>query len=214
MIGLKINKLTVVDYAPDHLTDSGCIYSRVSCVCDCGNKVIVRKSTLKSGKLFSCGCLRRYKNREIKSHDMYGTQPYQIWFAMKNRCTNPSSDYYHLYGGRGITFCNKWIDFVGFWEDMSEGYSDELSLDRINNDSGYSKENCKWSSFSEQAYNQRKSKRNSTGKTGVHYDKTNGKFKVKFSKSNNVIVKYFDYMIDAIFYRMQLEQEYYGKVKE
>jgi len=210
----KINKLTFLNDAGSKVTESGSSYILARCLCDCGKEVVVRKSKLKQGKVYSCGCTRKYLDREIKSHEMYGTRPYQIWFAMKQRCLNPKSENYYLYGGRGISFCKKWIDFSGFWEEMKEGYSDDLNLDRIDNNFNYEKNNCKWSNLSEQAYNQRKNKKNSTGKTGVFYDKTHDKFKVKFNKQNEVITKYFEYLIDAIFYRMQLEQEYYGKVKE
>lgn len=88
-------------------------------------------------------------------HGMWQTRQYRIWVNMRTRCTNPKANNYHNYGGRGITYDPKWETFEGFWEDMQEGYSDELTLDRIDNDGNYCKENCKWITMKEQQNNRR-----------------------------------------------------------
>ena len=81
---------------------------------------------------------------------MCHTRQYQTWADMKGRCDNKKNDRYHCYGGRGISYSSKWNTFVGFWEDMKEGYSNDLTLDRTDNDGNYTKENCRWIPMSEQ----------------------------------------------------------------
>ena len=78
-------------------------------------------------------------------HGMSKTRPYRIRANMITRCYSPKHLYYKNYGGRGITVCERWRkSFVNFWEDMKEGYRDDLQIDRIDNDKGYYKENCRW----------------------------------------------------------------------
>jgi len=85
-------------------------------------------------------------------HGMHETKTYFVWRSMKARCSNPNNPYYCRYGGRGIEVCKKWNEFKGFLDDMGEK-PDGLTIDRINNDKGYSKENCKWSTWKEQQRN-------------------------------------------------------------
>lgn len=92
---------------------------------------------------------------KYKRHGHYGTPLYTKWMAMKRRCLNKNEKSYPSYGGRGITVCEKWLEFGGFYEDMAPAFEKGLSLERIDNDLGYSKENCKWIPMSEQAKNKR-----------------------------------------------------------
>jgi hypothetical protein len=84
------------------------------------------------------------KNKVKQKHGYGGTRIHNIWKAMVYRCSAESYKYYNTYGGRGITVCERWKTFTNFLEDMSPSYSDELELDRIDNNKGYCKENCRF----------------------------------------------------------------------
>ena len=88
-------------------------------------------------------------------HGMVGTRPYRIWGNMIGRCQNPKSTSFKNYGARGIEVCTKWQTFVGFWEDMANGYVDNLTIDRIDNNKGYEASNCRWSTLQFQQNNRR-----------------------------------------------------------
>lgn len=87
------------------------------------------------------------------THGMSKTRQYRIWQQMKNRCDNPRNVKYPIYGGRGITYDEKWATFTGFWDDMHLGYRDDLTIDRIDNNKGYTKDNCRWVSYTKQNNN-------------------------------------------------------------
>lgn len=127
--------------------------ARWACLCDCGTEVVAIGAELLSGHTKSCGCLQ--KSNRIK-HGLHDTRQYQIWADMKARCDNQSNKFFNYYGGRGIGYDAAWESFEVFWGDMGSGYSDELTLDRIDNSNGYSKENCRWATRSTQQRNQRK----------------------------------------------------------
>lgn len=94
-------------------------------------------------------------HKELVTHGLSHTRVYNIWNHMMFRCYSPEDKRYNHYGGRGITVDSKWHSFEGFWEEMKDGYSDQLTLDRINNDKGYCKENCRWATQKEQCRNKR-----------------------------------------------------------
>ena len=108
-------------------------------------------------------------------HGMSRSRLYQIWGDMKNRCNNPNNKFYHRYGGRGITYTPEWETFIPFYEwAMQSGYSDDLTIDRINNDGDYCPDNCKWSTQKEQSQN-KTHKANQYGHVGIRLNKSHGK---------------------------------------
>ena len=125
------------------------------CQCDCGNIYYTPASGLRKGNTKSCGCSRRVPRPNRKKTDYCGTRIYRVWANMKTRCLNSNQTYrYSRYGGRGITICDEWMEFKPFLEwALSSGYSEELTLDRVNNDDGYNPDNCRWVPMSVQNKN-------------------------------------------------------------
>lgn len=150
--GNRYGKLVVLN--PDHKDKRG--EWKWFCKCDCGNQTIVYGSHLRKGDTNSCGCIMRNTN---KKHGFSKTRLYKTWVHIKSRCNNPKNDHYKDYGGRGIKICNDWSNFEIFKEwALSSGYSDALTIERIDVNGNYEPNNCCWIPQSIQAQNTRKSK--------------------------------------------------------
>jgi hypothetical protein len=127
------------------------------CLCDCGKKTKVQAGNLKNNHTKSCGCLNReVAGNRARIHGMTGTKPYRVWTNMKERCYKLTCKEYKWYGKRGIKICERWRNsFENFWDDMKAGYIENLTLDRTDNNKNYCKDNCRWTTQTEQSNNRR-----------------------------------------------------------
>ena len=138
-VGRKFNNLTILSAYRENGETVG------ECLCDCGNRIKTYINKVVRGTVRSCGCSR-------EKHGCHGTRLYRIWSAMKARCYNPNTANYKYYGGKGIIVCNNWKnDFCNFrrWA-LSNGYKENLTIDRIDISKGYSPSNCRWVTMHEQ----------------------------------------------------------------
>lgn len=146
--------------------------------CSCGKKKTLHYGDVRRGHHQSCGCLHlevakvTLAKYRTTTHGMSASRFYDVWFAIKDRCTNPKNTGYKNYGGRGITIWSKWLKFINFKNDMYKSYlthqksNPQTTIERINNSKGYSKSNCRWATMKEQSHNRRKPR------LEVRYDRT------------------------------------------
>ncbi len=121
---------------------------RFLCQCDCGVQGVVQSADLRSGRSQSCGHSHQQAKRGQR------TAAYRVWGDMRQRCDNPKHKKYPDYGGRGISYCDRWNSFESFVSDMGHP-PPGLSLDRIDNDGNYEPDNCRWADIVTQNNNQR-----------------------------------------------------------
>ena len=158
MIGRKFNKLTVLKLL-NYKRNGRFVYQ---CQCDCNKIVEITGTNLRLGRSRSCGCLQKEINiKRLIKHGKSYSKIYKIYSAMIQRCYNPKNEAWEYYGERGIKICKRWLGkkgFINFYQDMGDKPKG-LSLDRINNNKGYSKNNCQWSTPLQQVLNRRKKKK-------------------------------------------------------
>jgi hypothetical protein len=154
LTGRRFHRLLVIGYSGKNRQSE----SMWRCRCDCGRYHIVRGTDMKTGHCKSCGCLAHEfsvsRGKDSATHGMHSTPTHRTWTAMKSRCSNPRDSNYPNYGGRGIGYCKEWETFVAFLRDMGERPKG-MSLDRVDNNKGYAKDNCRWATPVEQTRNRR-----------------------------------------------------------
>lgn len=213
LMGRKFGRLLVVKELEERKNKA----VQWECLCDCGNTYTAISSDLNSGNTSSCGCLLdEFRKVGQKTHGMTGTGEYNIWKTMLQRCSNPKNRGYYKYGGRGISVCSEWEHFENFIRDMGQRPSEKHTIERVDVNGNYCKENCIWTdNLSLQCFNQRRRKDNSSGRTGVNWCTQTKKWKVRISKDNaEFVLGHFIDFKEAVRVREEAELKYYGFIKE
>lgn len=177
LTGQRFGRWAVIRYGDRTLAGQ----TRWLCRCDCGTERLVQGGHLRGGRTQSCGCLhsektsannRKYKTKHGGATHTHRERLYKIYMDMRRRCEKENAKEYSNYGGRGITVCEEWSGENGYinFRDWSfkNGYDPkapkkEMTLDRIDNERGYSPDNCRWASYKTQANNRRNNRKITIG---------------------------------------------------
>lgn len=194
--GQKFGRLTALEYM---YTEKG-KSSTWMCRCECGKQTPVVLTSLKNGNTQSCGCLRLERVKEKNTtHSKCHTTEYHAWGNLIQRCTNPKHPEYKNYGERGITVCPEWRNsFETFLKDMGLKPDKSCSIDRVNNEDGYHRENCEWRDSFSQAINQRGKKNLTVGIKNISYSKRDNLYSVAIERKGQRYRKGFKTLTDAI----------------
>lgn len=222
IIGKKFTRLTVVAEIEPYVSKSGKSRARrFICRCDCGNETKVTYQSLISNNTRSCGCLQSEltikRNKRISKYGDYSkNKHFNRWRGMIERCYYPKHKDYHRYGGRGITVCEEWRghpkNFIN-WVENESNWEDgkNLSLDRIDYNKGYSPENCRFVTPSEQALNKDLLSSNKSGYPGVSLH-TNGRWRARITvNGKRISLGVYKDVNEAIRARKKAEEKYLSK---
>lgn len=208
-IGDKFGRLTIVDKLPK---------SEVICVCECGKEIKVKIYSLKSGNTKTCGCSRKeLRNKHFITHGLSRHPLFPVWYQMVSRCTNINHPDYKNYGGRGVTVSEEWLNNPEKYISDVEKYLGErpgknYSIDRIDNNKGYSISNIKWSTRTEQNIN-RRSKNSSSDMRNIRIT-SSGKYRAKVNREKTERTSKVSSNIDDIRKIRDLWTEEYNKDRE
>lgn len=194
LIGLRFGRLSV----KKRLENNKHNQSMWWCKCDCGKELKVRGSNLTSGTSNSCGCYQKDKVKEVKyKHGKSDSRLFRIWAQMKDRCSNSNGKQFKDYGGRGISVCDEWLNNFSAFQKWAEdnGYNDDLTIDRIDNDGIYEPGNCRWCTRKEQSNNTRRNRKITYNGisynisqiveiTGIHRSTINGRIRLKWREES------------------------------
>lgn len=182
------------------------------CKCDCGNLKSVRGDSLSKGFIKSCGCLKKQQDeinlKREKIHGLYGTRIYHIWRGMKDRCYNPNAEKYKSYGARGIHVYEEWRnDVLSFYNwAINNGYSDDLTIDRIDVNGNYEPNNCRWATNIEQSRNKQNTLYYTIDGITKPFREWCDIYDINYKKAHSRLKRYGKDNVDKIFYQGKLNK--------